>query len=136
MSKKFKYTYSALDNDERKEVEYIQSQYMAKDEKTLKLERLIKLDRRVKMIPECIGIILGVVGLLIFGLGFTMVLEWQILLWGVIVSLFGCVPIALAYFGYQKAYNKLKSKYADEIISLSEQLLGEEKEETNEKEEI
>ena len=135
MSKKFKYTYSALSEAERKEVEYIQSQYLSKDERTLKLDELRRLDRRVRVIPEVLGLTIGIVGLLIFGLGMAMILEWNILIWGVIVCIVGVVPMSIAYFAYKKTYIKLKDKYASDIINLSTQLLGKD-EKSNEKEEI
>ena len=55
MSEKFKYSYSAPSERERKEIEYIQKQYQKKDERQLKLERLRNLDNKVKSFPALIA---------------------------------------------------------------------------------
>ena len=127
MSEKFKYSYSAPSERERKEIEYIQKQYQKKDERQLKLERLRNLDNKVKSFPALIALIVGIVGSLIFGLGLAMVLEWDLILWGVLVAFIGLIPISIAYLIFNKLYNKLKKKYSDEIIKLSEELLNGEK---------
>ena len=124
MSEKFKYKYSAPNERERKEIEYIKRQYQKKDDRQMKLEKLRKLDNKVKSVPAIIALIFGIVGSLVFGLGLTMVLEWNLLLCGSVTAGIGLIPIALAYPVFNKLFNKLKSKYADEIIGLSEELLN------------
>ena len=123
---KFEYTYSTLTEAERFEAEHIRSKYIKKQVKTDKLSRLRKLDGKVKNIPTCIGLILGVIGTLIFGLGFTMILEWSLILWGVLVSAVGLLVASTAYFLYEKASAYLREKYSKEILQLSGELLGEE----------
>lgn len=123
MNKKFEYTYMAPTEEERKEIEYIQNQYKPQGEKEIKIERLKKLDNIVKNVPSTISLILGIVGLLIFGLGFTMVLEWKIYIWGVIISLLSFFPIFSAYIVYLKLHSKLKKKYTYEILKISNELL-------------
>lgn len=125
MSKKFNYSYSSPTQDERKEIENIREQYLGKSERSLKLEQLKKLDAKVKNIPTIISIAIGVVGVLIFGLGLTMILEWSILAWGIVVMLVGMVPLALAYPVFTKTSNSLREKYGKHIIDLSNELLNE-----------
>ena len=123
----FEYKYSAPTSSERKEIESIRDAYKNPHKKSMtKLEFLRKLDSRVKNIPIMLGLIVGIIGTLIFGLGMTLVLEWGHLVWGIIVCSVGVVPISLAYFTYQKSSKHMKGKYADQIISLSEELLNEE----------
>ena len=122
MSKEFKYSYSAPTEKERVEIEQIKSRYQLSSSNE-KLVRLKKLDSKVKNTPTIVSLILGIVGVLVFGTGLTMALEWNLLLWGAVVSLVGCVPITLAYFVYNAIYEKLKTKYAHEIIELSNELL-------------
>ncbi len=126
MSKKFKYKYSAPTQAERKEIEYIQSQYQPTSDRESKIQYLRKLDNKVKGIPACVSLILGIGGLLIFGLGLTMILEWNIIFWGVILCLIGCIPMALANFAYNYLYNEIKNKYSAEILEISRELLNEE----------
>lgn len=126
MSKKFEYKYTSPSKEERKEIEYIQKQYLepTKKERT-KLDRLRELDFKVKEIPVIISLALGIIGTLIFGLGLTMILEWNLLVWGILVMVVACVPMSFAYFSHNKLYAKLKNKYSNEIIKLSKELLNE-----------
>ena len=103
MGKEFEYVYKSPSPEERDEIKAIQEEYLqdGKKEKS-KLDRLRELDSKVKNIPVCVAMVLGVVGLLIFGLGLTMVLEWNLLIFGIIVMLLGCVPMIFAYFTYNK----------------------------------
>lgn len=121
---KFEYKYSAPTQEERKEIEFIQNQYKEKDSRQTKLERLRMLDNKVKNIPVCVSLVLGICGVLIFGLGLTMILEWKLMLWGIIVSIVGCVPMSLAYYVYKKLFKSLKSKHSNEILSISNELLN------------
>lgn len=127
MSKKFEYKYTSPSKEERREIEYIQNKYLTptKKEKT-KLDRLRELDSRVKEIPVIVSLALGIIGLLIFGVGLSMILEWNLLIWGIIVAVIGCVPMGFAYFSYNKLYTNLKNKYSEEILKLSKELLNDE----------
>lgn len=127
MDNKFEFKYTAPTTEERKEIEYIQSKYKPKNKEQTKIERLRALDNKVRSIPTMIALILGIVGLLIFGTGMTMVLEWKLVVWGVIVGIIGFVPMGLAYFSYNHIYYKLKNKYSEEILKLSSELLNNEK---------
>lgn len=127
MSGKFKYEYSAPTTEERKEIASIRWQYLPKGEKEQKLERLRYLDKKVKNIPLIIGLTEGIVGALIFGTGMCFFLEW-INLWyiGIPFAIVGTILMLLTYPTYLKVSNKIKNKYKDEIISLSNELLKEE----------
>ena len=125
MNNKFNYNYSAPSAEEKKEIESIRKSYLPQDKNENKLELLRKLDFKVTNIPVSVSIAVGVVGLLIFGLGLAMCLEWSLWVWGVIVSCIGIIPISLAYPIYLKVHNKLKNKYSDQILKLSNELLEE-----------
>lgn len=124
MNNEFKYSYSAPTEVERKEIENIKKQYQ-KDNKNDKLEKLRKLDKKVRQTPICVSLTLGIVGTLIFGLGLTFALEWNMLLLGIIIGSLGCIPMGIAYFAYNKLYAKLQNKHSQEIIDLSNELLKE-----------
>ena len=125
MENKFKFSYSAPTEMERKEIEQIKRQYEKPDEKVLKMQRLRKLDNIVKNVPQIIALIFGIVGILIFGVGLTLILEWQEVVWGIILCLIGTIPMSLAYFMYKKSDKKLREKYSNEIIEISNELLNE-----------
>ena len=120
----FNYTYKAPTEEERREIESIKRQYEPKNESENKLARLRKLNNYVNGLATSVSIALGVIGLLIFGLGLAMVLEYQIIIGGVIVSAFGIPLIAIAYPIYNIILNKNKAKYGDEILKLSNELLN------------
>ena len=124
MNKKFEFNYYAPTESEKKEIEQIKKQYEPLSDHSKNLDKLRKLDAKVKNIPTCIALIFGVVGLLIFGTGLALAIEWNLIVWGVIVGVVGCALMGIAYFSYIKLYNKLKNKYGNEIIALSTQLLG------------
>jgi len=125
----FEYKYVAPTNEERKEIENIKNSYLTQSSFTdSKLNKLRKLDGKVKNIPVIISLVLGIVGTLIFGLGMSMALEWNLTLWGIIVSAVGFVPTICAYPAYKFWSKNLKKKYSAEIINLSNELLNDEKE--------
>ena len=125
MSNQFNYKYSAPTEEERKEIDSIRRQYVPSENKETKLERLRRLDSLVKSAPSVWGLVLGIVGILIFGLGLAMILEWDILVWGIVLAVIGCVPIALAYPVYNAVLQRNKKRYGEEIIRLSDELLNE-----------
>ena len=120
----FEYTYCALTEKEKKEIASIRRQY----EETVesgedKVERIKYLDAKVRNTATCISLVFGVIGCLIFGLGLTMILEWGILVWGIVVMMIGCVPMFLAYPVFNWLFARGKKKYGAEILRLSEELL-------------
>lgn len=126
MSKKFEYKYSAPTEQERKEIEYIRNQYLEADESIGKLKTLRSLDNKVKNLPTILALVVGIIGILIFGLGLTMILEWKLIWGGVIVAIFGVVPMAVNYLIFKKVSKLLRNKYKDIILKLSGEILNEE----------
>jgi len=125
MNEHFNYTYSAPTEEERKEIDSIRRQYSATPKKQeTKLERLRRLDSTVKNTAVIISLCLGVAGVLIFGLGMTMILEWKLIPLGCIAAGIGSIPAALAYPTYKRLIKKGKEKYGEEILTLSNQLLN------------
>ena len=121
----FEYGYSAPTAGERREIEGIRSKYMPADERQQKLERLEALDRKVRRPAVLLAAVLGVCGVLLFGLGMCMVLEWALYLWGSLVALAGIALAVPAAPLYRLVYGRRKKKYAEEILRLSAELLNE-----------
>lgn len=126
---KFDYTYSAPTENERREIESIRSQYAPATQSDGKLERLRRLNKRVTRPPLIIGIVTGVLGLLVMGAGMAMVLEWNIIVRGIIVGLSGLAIAAVAYPVYRAVLGRNKRKYGRQIIELSNELLNTEQNE-------
>ena len=120
----FECKYFAPTPQERKEIESIRNRYLPEASSSDQLLKLRKLDSKVKNTPATISICVGIIGTLIFGLGFTMILEWYLPVWGVLVSMFGAVPIALAYPINQFLKKRMKAKYSKEILEISDELLN------------
>lgn len=125
MSNQFNFKYTAPTEAERKEIDSIRRQYAPQEKTETKLERLRRLDALVKNTAIIWSLCLGVVGCLIFGLGLTMILEWDILFWGILLMAVGGVPMAIAYPVYKAVLNQYKKRYGEEILRLSEELLNE-----------
>ncbi|MBR7186735.1 MAG: hypothetical protein IKD43_04555 [Clostridia bacterium] len=126
MNNQFNFSYSAPTAEERKEIESIRKHYIPQEKKKeTKLEKLRRMNAQVKNTAIITSVFLGIFGCLIFGLGLAMILEWNLILWGVIICATGTVPTAIAYPIYQFVLKKRKQKYADEILQLSEELLNE-----------
>lgn len=124
MQNDFEFKYSAPITEERKEIESIRNSYSVHSESN-KLMRLRELDAKVKNVPTVVSLVVGIIGLLVFGLGLTMILEWKLLVWGIIVSALGFVLMCGALPINKKLSSTLKAKYSDEIIKLSDELLNE-----------
>lgn len=121
---KFTYTYSAPTEQERKEIESIRRTYAGEKKQKTSIERLRELDGKVKNPANIISLCFGIIGTLIFGLGLTLVLEWAIWIWGIVLMIIGIIPIAIAYPVYKAIITKQKSKYGKEILEISEELLN------------
>ncbi|MCD8040126.1 MAG: hypothetical protein LUF82_01270 [Clostridia bacterium] len=124
---KFNYSYSAPTENERKEIESIRRGYLPQEKTYSKLERLRQLDKKVKTPATAVAAIFGVAGVLVFGFGLTMVLQWALYVWGSVVAALGAVLMVAAYPAFNLILKRNKAKYGQEIIELSEELLGDSK---------
>lgn len=124
---KFNYIYSAPTEEERKEIIAIRNKYIPSDNTETKLDKLRKLNDKVIKLPKIIAIILGIVGVLIFGLGMSMVLEWDIVVWGVVISAIGVIIACVSYPIYNAILKCNKKKFSNEIIMLSDEILNNDK---------
>lgn len=119
----FEYTYSAPTEEEKKQIESIRREYLGEGKTLSPFEKLKKLNAKVKDTATIVALIFGIVGCLVFGLGLTMVLEWQIWIWGVVLMAVGTIPMLIAYPAYNLTLSRGKKKYGKEILELTEELL-------------
>lgn len=126
MKEKFEYKYESPTLEEKKEIESIRKQYLPNENSHTKLNELRKLDNKVKNIPTILAISCGICGVLLFGLGMSFFLEiveyWYL---GIPSSLIGTVVMIISYPIYNNSFNKLKNKYGQKIIDLSDEILNE-----------
>ncbi len=121
----FNFTYTAPTEEERREIESIRRQYKNEPREERPTERLRRLHATVVNTARCAALVTGIIGTLVFGLGLTFILEWNKAVVGVIFGIVGAICAALAYPAYRFVLARGKAKYGDEILRLSEQLLGE-----------
>ena len=125
MNNQFNFKYVAPTEEEKKEIDSIRRQYLPQEHVESKMDRLRRLDSLVKNTAIIWSLCLGVVGTLVLGLGLTMILEWSVWLWGIVLMAVGSVPVAIAYPVYKWVLKKYKNRYGAEILRLSEELLNE-----------
>lgn len=121
---KFEYKYTAPTQEERLEIEDIRRNYIPKDEKNTQLVILRKMDRKVQNLPTLIGLCIGITFCLVFGLGLTMILEWDLIVGGIFVMFIGLVPMILNPMIVSRATTYLKDKYKEDILRISDELLN------------
>lgn len=119
----FEYSYSAPTAEERREAESIRREY-AGNFATDKLQKLRRLDGIVKGVPRAVAISLGAVGVLTFGLGLTCALEWSALSWGAALAAAGIVAAGAAYPIHKLLKARLKCRYGQRILRLTDEILG------------
>ena len=116
----FEYTYSS---ERQKEIEAIRRKYEPKAED--KMEQLRKLDRDTEKPGTIAAVVIGLIGLLVFGAGLSLAMVWKdtMLVVGSFVGLVGMILIALALPTYKIITKKQREKMAPQILALSEELL-------------
>ena len=124
MGNKFKIDYEEKDSI-KKEVESIRDSYLEKSESQIELEKLRRIDSKVKNIPLIISLFFGIAGTLLFGYGMAQFLKFKdnYVLGGISAGI-GIIFIAIAYPLYCGIYKHLKNKYKDQIFELSEKILN------------
>ncbi|MBQ7978110.1 MAG: hypothetical protein IJ301_05965 [Clostridia bacterium] len=125
MNNDFEFKYSAPTSEERREIESIRNSYLENSVPS-KLQTLRSMNNKVKNIPTILALVIGIVGTLVFGLGLAMILEWELLIWGIILCVIGIAIAPFAYPIFIASKKHLKDKYAKDIIKLSEELLNDE----------
>ena len=123
---KFDFTYSAPTERERREIESIRRQYVTREitEEAGASARIKELHARVVGVSTSVSLAFGVIGILIFGFGMALTLEWANYLFGVICGVIGSALMLLAYPVHLGVLNIMKKKYSEEIVRLSDKLLG------------
>ena len=120
-SKPFTYSYSAKQN---KEIEDIRRRYLPQEEN--KLERLRKMDSRVRCAGMLEGLTIGIIGCLIFGIGMCFGLDvfagadWLTVLFCAI----GVCIMLPAYPLYKRISTKTKEELTPEILRLSNEIIN------------
>ena len=119
----FRYTYSAK---EQEEVKQIREKYSAPAQKEPPLERLRRLDASATKAPTVVSLLVGIAGILLLGVGmsFTMVPGWEALFVpGIAIGLAGIAGVIAAYPIYTHMVKHRREQLAPEILRLTEELM-------------
>ena len=113
---------------EKEQREYVESVVKSYQEKEFtKLDELKRLDSKVKLPAEIFAYVFGSIGALLLGLGMCIamgVILAELFILGIVIGLVGIVMVTVNYFIYQKILKSRKEKYAEEVLSLSKELLN------------
>lgn len=125
---KFSYTYSAK---QQEEIKNIRKKYTVPEEN--KMEQLRRLDSGVMKKAACISLIVGIVGVLIFGMGMSIIMsdigetinfsKGASTTAGILIGIIGILILSIAYPLYKLTLKKEREKIAPEIIRLTDELM-------------
>lgn len=111
-------------------IENLCRQYQTEGEEQTKLEKLRRLDAKVRRPAEIFAYVFGAVGALVLGTG--MCLAMQVIAnsvaAGVVVGVLGIAMVSANYFIYRAILARRRKKYSEEIIKLGNELLNREEE--------
>lgn len=116
----FEYTYTSLGESGRREVERLMADYRTSDD----LARLRMLDFKARRLPALVATLMGTAGALALAGGIAMSLMLSAVP-GALLAAAGACVCAAAYPAYVRALKRGKAKYGEEILRLTDKLLGE-----------
>ena len=114
-----------MSNKERKTVEKIRNSYTEKS--TTKIDELRELNKRVETPAEIFAYVFGTVGSLVLGTGMCFAMPdvlGSFMTLGIGIGLIGIAMVSLNYFIYKAILKSRRSKYKNEIIALSDEILN------------
>lgn len=126
----FVYNYSAK---EQAEVKRIREKYMSAPKAEDKMEYLRKLDASVTRTAQIVALIFGIVGVIILGLGMSIIMtdlsefmglsNNMAMIVGIIIGIVGGALASIAYPIYNVIVKRKRKKIAPEIIRLTDELM-------------
>lgn len=102
------------------EAEKIRRQYIKKEDN--KIEKLRRLDSKVKLPGRITAVILGIAGALLLGSGMSLVMVFKAMTMGLVLGIPGLIILLLIYPVYTLIIKRRKVKYSQEIIELSSEI--------------
>lgn len=114
----FNYSYSSV---QREEIEKIRNKYIQNQEDDL--SELRRLDNHITNTATFASIFVGIVGVLVFGTGLSLVLSFSQYVSGIIVGFLGLLIMGAGLLVNKIILKKLREKYGNRIIELSDKLL-------------
>lgn len=114
-----------VNDPQRKAAEKIRSAYAPKDVQESKFDQLKGLDRKVRRPAEIFAWVFGVIGTLVLGAGMCLAMEviGSLMPLGIVVGVVGIAMVVSNWFIYKAILKSRRAKYAERIVSLSDELL-------------
>lgn len=117
-------------NDQEYLVQKIRTQYTEKEH--TQLEALRELDAKVKRPANVFAYVFGTISAIIMGFGMSLVMTdfgatlgmRSTMAPGIIIGIVGMLLAIINYPIYQRILNSRKKKYAEQIMKLSDQIMG------------
>ena len=117
----FVFSYSAKQQDE---IKYIRDKYLKKDDGGI--NKIREIDRAVERKASFTAAAIGVIGVLTFGGGFSMIMTTEAQMYhilGAIIAFAGIVLGGMAYVMFPKILTKFRERYAPLIIKMCDEAL-------------
>ena len=114
-----------MSTNEKKYVNKLVADYSVKE--VTKVDELKTLDSKVKNPAYIFAYTFGVIGSLVLGFGMCVAMEVILagMMWlGILVGLVGILMVSINYFIFDKILKSRKAKYADQILSLTNEILN------------
>lgn len=108
-------------------IQKIKNRYV--EHETTKLDELKALDKKARRPAEVFSYIFGSIGSLVLGSGMCMAMKvifagWQFVMpVGIAIGLVGIAMVSANYFMYKKILSSRKRKYANKVLTLSDEIL-------------
>ena len=114
-----------MNANELKSIERIRAAYTATE--PTKLDELKALNKKVKRPAQIFSYIFGTVGALVLGTGMCLAMKviGDMMIAGIAIGVVGIAMVSLNYPIYGKLLSRRRKKYADQVLSISTELLGE-----------
>lgn len=117
-------------NDQEFIVQKIRSQYMEKD--TAQIDELKILDAKVKRPADIFAYTFGIIAAIIMGSGMSLIMTdigetigmTEVMVPGIAIGVVGMAMIIANYPIYKYILSSRRKKYADQIIKLSDKIIG------------
>jgi len=126
----FSYIYSAK---EQEELKHIREKYAPQTDVEDKMTRLRRLDASVTNTAQAVALVFGVLGVLILGLGMSLIMtdlgeilgqyKDMAMFIGIVIGGVGGVLASFAYPVYNAIVKSKRKKLASEIIQLADELM-------------
>lgn len=110
--------------NEQEIIEQIRASYQK--QQPSRVEKLKKLDNRVRRPAEIFAYVFGILGALVLGLGMCLAMKviGNLMPLGIAIGSVGIAMISVNYLIYTKIKESRKKKYSAQIIALSSALLN------------